>query len=309
MSQLFQEIPAETRLVYPLGGGLGNQLFQVVYAQACFGEAIGAGRLVFDDSWFETQAINAHERIHPRLQAALPAPLERLPAPARTWKHKLGLASRGKKLKINGTLPSGHACELSARLSPEPNTCRVETLCADGDVILESSPQAFLRKLKTETELSPAYARLREQLNADGPFASLHVRRGDYLKVASFIPTLAYYERALALLDELVPGIHIWIHSDDIAWCRQQPLFQRPACRFVDMGQQADALHEMLVLSDASYVVMANSTYSWWISAFARVTQPAYRRAIMPGRWFAGADEAITRFFMRADILSLKPWD
>ena len=112
----------------------------------------------------------------------------------------------------------------------------------------------------------------------------------------------------LQLLGELAPGIRIWIHSDDIEWCRQQPLFQCPTCRFVDLGEQTDALHEMLVLSDASYVVMANSTYSWWISAFAEATQPGYRRAIMPGRWFAGADEAITRFFMRADILSLKPW-
>jgi len=296
-------------VVAPLTGGLGNQLFQAVHAQVIFAENIAKGTLLFDKSWLEIHAKNAHERIHPQFGACLPAAVENKPAPRRSVLQKLRLCTGLQRKAIETRLPNGLRYKLKMSYKPREQTGWVNELFMDGDVILEPAAQAFLKKLKEQTVLKPAYAELQHRLRASGDFATLHVRRGDYLKAASFMPTMAYYQRALEMIERLSPGVDIWIHSDDIAWCKSQPLFQRKNCHFLDLGSEADALQEMLVLGEARYVIMANSTFSWWISAFARVCQPSYCQSFMPSRWFGVDTKGRTHDFHRSDIVALRAWD
>lgn len=298
----------DTRIVMPLAGGLGNQLFQVSYAIACFGEALKQGRLTFDNSWFQTHAVSPHETIPPALRECLPCALGCIPLiPKNLW-HRLHLISRGLLTESRGMLTDGIEYELSARLDPRKNLCRAENLITGGDVVRLPEVRKFLRRVKDHVTFNEAYKGLQAQLRAAPNFATLHVRRGDYLKVATFMPSIKFYRNALELLDRLAPGIEVWVHSDDIAWCRQQDIFLRRNCKFVDVGPQNDALQEMLTLSEASYVIMSNSTFSWWISAFALVCQPAYRMSIAPSRWYVGSNEPITHFLMRQDIICAKAW-
>ncbi len=300
-------MPAFKRVIAPLNGGLGNQLFQCTHAQVLFSQAIAEERLCFDNSWFTTDAINAHEVVHKQLEAALPAPVKCLPAPKPGLAHKLGL--RASEKSLGSQLDSGLHYELVLSYDKHRDTARIKQLSMDGECINEPAAKAFLKKVKEQTSLNTAYTQLQSRLRQANGFATLHIRRGDYLKVASFMPAMAYYERALELLERFAPGIELWIHSDDIVWCKSQPLFQRANCHFLEIDGESDALQEMLVLGEARYVIMANSTFSWWISAFARICQPSYERSIMPSRWFNNGDISINPDFHRSDILALRAWD
>lgn len=86
---------------------------------------------------------------------------------------------------------------------------------------------------------------------------SLHVRRGDYVKLADHHPpcTEDYYRRAMAGLG---PARYL-VFSDDIAFCKKA--FAGPELTFVS---EKDEQLEMHLMSMCHGHVIANSSFSWW---------------------------------------------
>lgn len=118
-------------------------------------------------------------------------------------------------------------------------------------------------------------------IQKDNPFKikrylSLHVRRGDYLKIERFLPTQTteYYQNALKYFDPKMPVI---VCSDDINWCKENEFFQKE--RFIFSTN--NTYDDMLTMSQASGNIISNSSYSWWGAYLSR-----NKDVVIPKNWF-----------------------
>lgn len=96
---------------------------------------------------------------------------------------------------------------------------------------------------------------------------SVHVRRGDYLdpeNTAMFgnICTDRYYETAIRLVKEQVPGAHFYLFSDDIPYVSQK--YQGDEYTIVDINHGKDSFYDMWLMSQCKHNICANSTFSFW---------------------------------------------
>lgn len=115
----------------------------------------------------------------------------------------------------------------------------------------------------------------------------LHVRRGDYLQppASEVLPVqpLSYYEAALKHFD--LSSNEVCIFSDDIDWCKEQPLFQSLRQKtFVEEPNELKAL--ALMTTCLGGFVCANSTFSWWGAFLGAYKMRA--PVIVPQNWFKG---------------------
>jgi len=84
---------------------------------------------------------------------------------------------------------------------------------------------------------------------------SLHIRRGDYLKLQHVHPVmdLSYYQKCL----EMNQDKSIVVFSDDIEWCKSN--IDGSITFF-----EEDKFTDMCAMSMCSSHIIANSSYSWW---------------------------------------------
>jgi hypothetical protein len=102
---------------------------------------------------------------------------------------------------------------------------------------------------------------------ATGPSVSLHVRRGDYVSNATnqaYWETCspAYYERALAVLEEKIGTFTTYVFSDDPDWVKDNIKISTPA-HYVSEYGLAD-YQEVILMSKCDHHIIANSSFSWW---------------------------------------------
>jgi hypothetical protein len=113
----------------------------------------------------------------------------------------------------------------------------------------------------------------------------IHIRRGDYLKppYSEVLPVqpLSYYESALAHFP--MDKYEFYIFSDDLEWCKQQPLFQNlPSKVFIDEPNEVKALATMT--SCQGGMICANSSFSWWGAFLGAHSVRA--PVLVPSNWF-----------------------
>ena len=125
---------------------------------------------------------------------------------------------------------------------------------------------------------------------------ALHVRRGDYLQsgCATLFTNLCqtdYYRKAIDYLCQHVENPHFFIFSNDIEWCRHNiPLKE---CTYVDWNTVNSSIYDMYLMSKCKYVIMANSTFSFW---GAYLNENA-NMVIYPEEWYNGfKDETLDIF-------------
>lgn len=85
---------------------------------------------------------------------------------------------------------------------------------------------------------------------------AIHVRRGDYVNNPFYVDLYLtdYYERAM----EMFPDAEFLVFSDDIEWCKQQPIFSE--CEFA----HGTELEDLNLMAACRGIIMANSSFSWW---------------------------------------------
>lgn len=108
------------------------------------------------------------------------------------------------------------------------------------------SPNEAIQVLLDKTPMSPNTC-------------AIHVRRTDYLQLNDYHPSLPldYYQRAI---ESMKADSHI-VFSDDIEWCKTQPLFE--GASFVNSGND---LLDFFMMRQCDRFIIANSSYSWWAS-------------------------------------------
>ena len=109
---------------------------------------------------------------------------------------------------------------------------------------------------------------------------SLHVRRGDYLKLEKvyYITGVDYYEKALSLLEESVVIDNILVVSDDIEWCKEN--FHDERITFID--GYMDYI-DMYIMSLCDHQILTNSSFSWW---GAYLNENKDNIVYSPKKWF-----------------------
>ena len=91
---------------------------------------------------------------------------------------------------------------------------------------------------------------------------SIHVRRGDYVKLGRALPP-AYYIRAKKKIEEYIEKPVYLVFSDDYQWVKRniewgcEVLYIDELCKLEDYEQ-------LFLMSRCHSQVISNSTFSWW---------------------------------------------
>ncbi len=121
---------------------------------------------------------------------------------------------------------------------------------------------------------------------------SIHIRRGDYLKIDNFnICDLEYYKKSFLLLIEKLKerniekeNINFFIFSDDIAWCMENLDFLKEyKVDFIDWNKKENSYKDMQLMSECKHNIIPNSTFSWW---GAYLNKNINKIVIAPKYWF-----------------------
>lgn len=106
--------------------------------------------------------------------------------------------------------------------------------------------------------------------------ASIHVRRGDYLKFSDAHTNLdmAYYSEAMRIIN----AKNYFVFSDDIDWCKKN--FTGSNVTFIENHSPAEDLALML---GCEHNIIANSSFSWW---GAYLNKNPSKIVVAPGKWF-----------------------
>lgn len=105
---------------------------------------------------------------------------------------------------------------------------------------------------------------------------SIHIRRTDFVTNNNHITQdINYYYEALKLFPE---DCQVLIFSDDSDWCKQQEIFSSD--RFL-ISNTNNPYIDLCLISLCDYIVIANSTYSWWGAYLSDA-----KKIIAPSLWY-----------------------
>jgi hypothetical protein len=146
--------------------------------------------------------------------------------------------------------------------------------------------KATLKNLEL-THSSNWFRILKDQLKETDPIA-IHVRRGDYLRLKDTFGILGeeYYVRAIEQINSLSDAPSpVWIFSDspnEIMESMQNLMKLGP--RIIATPNDVSDAETLILMSHASRIVIANSTFSWW----AAQVNGSNKTVIAPEKWFRG---------------------
>lgn len=117
-------------------------------------------------------------------------------------------------------------------------------------------PDALSEKIQKESSIIA---------NSFPKTVAVHIRRGDYINT-NFIPLAEtnYYLNSLEYIEkmECVDNLKLYIFSDDPQWCRKNLSFlDKFECEFIQGNKDYE---DMYLISRCMYIIIANSTFSWW---------------------------------------------
>lgn len=118
-----------------------------------------------------------------------------------------------------------------------------------------------------------------ENVYIDNLTCSIHVRRGDYLKLPNHHPTLTmeYYKKAM----EEIRADKYLIFSDDMKWCKANFVGNK----FTFIENEPDYI-DMYMMSICHNHIIANSSFSWW-GAWLNTYND--KIVVAPNKWFGPA--------------------
>lgn len=105
---------------------------------------------------------------------------------------------------------------------------------------------------------------------------SIHVRRGDYLKLSDIYNVLNvdYFTKAV----DIINSKKIVVFSDDVDWCKSNLKFEN----IVFMENNPEYI-DLLAMSLCENNIISNSTFSWW-GAWLNVNPN--KKVVTPNKWF-----------------------
>jgi len=116
----------------------------------------------------------------------------------------------------------------------------------------------------------------------------VHVRIGNYRDVIGMGVIMEdYYRRAIALLDNLYDSLRVVVFSDEPTTVKSFKCFQGERFSFIDAPQGTKPVESLIVMSDATALILGNSTFSWWA---AYLQDSPNRIVVAPRPWLDRRD-------------------
>lgn len=262
--------------VVRINGGLGNQMFQYAFARRL--ESVHPGEVGLDISSYGIDPAHNGYELARLFEIGIPeAPLQ--------LTRSLSTSPDGilNRLRRKYLTKRSHVIDRQFRYQPE-------LLALSGDCYFDGYWQSEKYFAPLEAEIRrdfsfrlPLAARNLEVLaTLPRPIASVHVRRGDFLKYPNLaICTPAYYEKAVTAA--AADGAKsILVFSDDIEYCRTEIKLGSLPMRYVDWNRGDESWQDMAMMSGCDIHVIANSSFSWW---GAWLDAKPGKRVIAPKPW------------------------
>jgi hypothetical protein len=295
----------------PMQGGLGNQLFQLVFAMA--NGYPGNSYLEID----KTDKVNFNKYKDGLMHFKLPEHISVVEIRSRTriFNHLRNFLTR-MSTNTGGIFRSSLTRSgeiLLKRVSPNPNTRRAKILTSKGigfDPSLISAEAKEARyiigyfqsykwfrnpgvksairdmSLMVESEVVNSYARIA----MDEKPLIIHLRFGDYLEDKTFQVQTDYYNLALNYLRNKFNISNVWIFSDDEI--RAKNILQ------IDYDLQVRWIvgnsilpHEVFeIMRHGTSFIISNSSFSYWAAQMSHSDKPL---VIAPVNWFQSLTEPL----------------
>ncbi len=126
-------------------------------------------------------------------------------------------------------------------------------------------------------------------------YASVHVRRGDFLNTKTLhVCTEKYYNNAIEYAVKNCAVSAFYVFSDDMPWCRTHLNFYGTPAVFVDWNTGDDSWQDMALMSICRCNIIANSSFSWWA---AWLNAASDKTVLAPAIWNRRQLEYIDRYY------------
>ncbi len=121
------------------------------------------------------------------------------------------------------------------------------------------------------------------------PSIAVHIRRGDFLnpKIAAYhgILNALYFEKAIGLIKDKIPGVFVYFFSDDVEWVKQNLAIDKNTELISSFTKSA--IEDFYLMTKCRHNIIANSSFSWWP---AWLNENPGKIVIAPQKWFAKTD-------------------
>ena len=140
----------------------------------------------------------------------------------------------------------------------------------------------ILKDFELKTPLDTKNSEILSQIK-DTNSVSIHIRRGDYLKLQHIyhICSLEYYDEAINFISQTIENPHFYIFSDDIDWAKNNLKITYPHT-FVDINSESNCCFDLELMKNCKHNIIANSTFSWW---GAWLNENTDKIVISPKQW------------------------
>jgi hypothetical protein len=245
--------------IVKIHGGLGNQMFQYAFARSL--AARTGDEVYLDGSALDGDLIHSGYELDRvfgvDLTEAPPGAAERLSVPP---------TSLIRRFRRKYLTKRSHYIDKKFGYQPE-------LFGLAGDRYFEGYWQSekYFEGLEAQVRRDFAFKEPLDERNAQllrdlpHPIASVHVRRGDYLKYDNLNlcgPT--YYENAIASLAAVREIASFVVFSDDIEHCRATLRLGKAEAAFVDWNPGPKSWQDMAMMARCDHHIIANSSFSWW---------------------------------------------
>ncbi len=128
-----------------------------------------------------------------------------------------------------------------------------------------------------------------QKILADRNTVSIHIRRGDFLRIGRDISKNNYYEKAMKNIKDRIYTPFLLVFSDDITWVQDNMKFDLDYLYI--SGQGFSDCEELTLMSMCKNNIIANSTFSYWGALLNPnkekivISPRGWRQKIIPDTW------------------------
>lgn len=268
-------------------GGLGNQMFQYAIARAL--ETDRMRNVYLDVSFYEENKVSTETYTARKFELDI---FKQLRADILSTRQKKMLLSRGVYYRCMRALLGLTPVIVKQKENEFIEMPSVKNIYLDGYFQSEKYFRSIRKDLYKDFQFPEPDERnklLIEKMSGEKS-VSIHVRRGDYVHLASVnnyhgVLPLDYYKQAITLLETTDSGMTYYIFSDDPEYVNNNFDFL-PYKVLVDWNQSADSWKDMMLMQACKHHVVANSSFSWWGAWLSREKGVT----IAPSKWFSDSE-------------------
>lgn len=271
--------------IVKIQGGLGNQMFQYAFAKSLE----NAGHEVFFDiSLYEQKIIrNGINYVHNGFELSNLFKIDYKQASIHDVKKLATLPNNLlNRVRRKYFTKKTHYIDRIFKYTPEIFTDTQDKYLEgywQTEKYFDSIRDTIRRDFTFTQTLSEQTQKLVHILKNGDNFASIHVRRGDYLNGKMHaVCDARYYNNAIAYALAQSPIEKFFVFSNDIAWCKEYLHFNGVSADYIDWNTGDDSWQDMYCMSLCPGNIIANSSFSWWA---AWLNNAENKKIIAPAMW------------------------